>query len=422
MACWLPLQGGSFYHLSKIHDSHNIHFAARAWKIAATDLNQVRLPWAGLPRAPPTRSPLPAAPQPAAACRLRPRFPHRDQPFPSPPPAPPLPTQGVVYGLRTDETVADPLLINRYDYDGIFGTALNRFVVQAAVNHPLTVYGKGGQTRGFLDIRDTVRPPGAAAAAAARGGPLHHSGRASAALGPSPWAPRGRCRVDAGCASRWPPTPPAAPGPAPSNAPTPCGPCRCAASRSPSTTPRPAARCACSTSSRSSSRSTSSRRSSPGRATSWASTCRCAGRLRPRGGRCCGPGAAAGTACPPAWGMCSPPGSQLPGGVPAAPSVAHSPPSPPFPLQVTSVPNPRVEAEEHYYNAKHTGLVELGLQPHLLGDSVVDSLLEFALQYKDRVRWWRGKGCRGKGGRGQCWQLCLLAPVRAQSQRSARLG
>jgi UDP-sulfoquinovose synthase len=106
----------------------------------------------------------------------------------------------VVYGVRTDETVADPALINRYDYDGIFGTALNRFVVQAragsvfaqrprflrrglsagaaappgareplptaapllsplprqaAVGHPLTVYGKGGQTRGFLDIRDT---------------------------------------------------------------------------------------------------------------------------------------------------------------------------------------------------------------------------------------------------------------------------
>lgn len=52
--------------------------------------------------------------------------------------------------------MADPLLINRYDYDGIFGTALNRFVVQAAVGHPLTVYGKGGQTRGYLDIRDTV--------------------------------------------------------------------------------------------------------------------------------------------------------------------------------------------------------------------------------------------------------------------------
>ena len=61
-----------------------------------------------------------------------------------------------MYGVKTDETVAHPDLINRYDYDGIFGTALNRFVVQAAVGHPLTVYGKGGQTRGFLDIRDTV--------------------------------------------------------------------------------------------------------------------------------------------------------------------------------------------------------------------------------------------------------------------------
>ena len=61
-----------------------------------------------------------------------------------------------MYGLTTEETTADPALVNRYDYDGIFGTALNRFVVQAAVGHPLTVYGKGGQTRGYLDIRDTV--------------------------------------------------------------------------------------------------------------------------------------------------------------------------------------------------------------------------------------------------------------------------
>jgi len=61
-----------------------------------------------------------------------------------------------VYGVSTEETLADPVLVNRLDYDGIFGTALNRFVVQAAVGHPLTVYGKGGQTRGYLDIRDTV--------------------------------------------------------------------------------------------------------------------------------------------------------------------------------------------------------------------------------------------------------------------------
>ena len=67
-----------------------------------------------------------------------------------------LAMQGIVYGVKTDETDADRRLVNRFDYDGVFGTALNRFVVQAAVGHPLTVYGKGGQTRGFLDIRDTV--------------------------------------------------------------------------------------------------------------------------------------------------------------------------------------------------------------------------------------------------------------------------
>ena len=51
----------------------------------------------------------------------------------------------------------DEALINRFDYDEVFGTVLNRFCVQAAIGHPFTVYGKGGQTRGFLDIRDTVR-------------------------------------------------------------------------------------------------------------------------------------------------------------------------------------------------------------------------------------------------------------------------
>ncbi|HEY9596829.1 MAG TPA: NAD-dependent epimerase/dehydratase family protein [Cyanophyceae cyanobacterium] len=99
-----PKQPGSFYHLSKVHDSHNIHFACKVWGLRATDLNQ-----------------------------------------------------GVVYGVLTEETGMDELLINRLDYDGVFGTALNRFCIQAAVGFPLTVYGKGGQTRGFLDIRDTVR-------------------------------------------------------------------------------------------------------------------------------------------------------------------------------------------------------------------------------------------------------------------------
>ncbi|PBC58291.1 NAD-dependent epimerase/dehydratase family protein [Rhodococcus sp. ACPA1] len=65
--------------------------------------------------------------------------------------------QGIVWGTQTDETVLDPRLINRFDYDGDFGTVLNRFLVQAAVGYPLTVHGTGGQTRAFINIRDTVR-------------------------------------------------------------------------------------------------------------------------------------------------------------------------------------------------------------------------------------------------------------------------
>lgn len=65
--------------------------------------------------------------------------------------------QGIVWGTQTDETRADPDLVNRFDYDGDFGTVLNRFLVQAAVGYPLTVYGTGGQTRAFIHIRDTVR-------------------------------------------------------------------------------------------------------------------------------------------------------------------------------------------------------------------------------------------------------------------------
>ncbi|MFZ9857305.1 MAG: NAD-dependent epimerase/dehydratase family protein [Roseiflexaceae bacterium] len=98
-----PKQPGSFYHLSKVHDSHNIMFACRIWGIRATDLNQ-----------------------------------------------------GVVYGLETEATNLDPRLMTRFDYDAVFGTALNRFIVQAVCGIPMTVYGQGGQTRGFLDIRDTL--------------------------------------------------------------------------------------------------------------------------------------------------------------------------------------------------------------------------------------------------------------------------
>jgi len=99
-----PKRPGSFYHLSKVHDSHNIEFACRIWGLRATDLNQ-----------------------------------------------------GIVYGQVTDQTGLDSRLATRFDYDAVFGTVLNRFIVQAVLGQPLTVYGAGGQTRGMLDIRDTVR-------------------------------------------------------------------------------------------------------------------------------------------------------------------------------------------------------------------------------------------------------------------------
>ncbi len=65
--------------------------------------------------------------------------------------------QGVVWGTNTAETRLDDRLINRFDYDGDYGTVLNRFLMQAAVGHPLTVHGSGGQTRAFIHIQDTVR-------------------------------------------------------------------------------------------------------------------------------------------------------------------------------------------------------------------------------------------------------------------------
>jgi UDP-sulfoquinovose synthase len=98
-----PKRPGSFYHLSKVHDSHNIEFACRIWGLRVTDLNQ-----------------------------------------------------GVVYGLDTDTTKLDPRLATRFDYDGVFGTVLNRMCIQAVLGHPLTVYGAGGQRRGLINLVDTV--------------------------------------------------------------------------------------------------------------------------------------------------------------------------------------------------------------------------------------------------------------------------
>ena len=197
-----PKQPGSFYHLSKVHDSHNMMFACKIWGIRATDLNQ-----------------------------------------------------GVVYGTMTDEVALDEGLINRLDYDEVFGTVLNRFCVQAAIGQPLTVYGKGGQTRGFLDIRDTVRCI------------------ELACLNP---AARGECRVY-------------------------------------------------------------------NQFTEQFSVLDIA--LKVQGA-----------------------GNDL--GIK---------------VEIDHIQDPRVEAEQHYYNAKHSKLLDLGLQPHYLSESLLDSLMNIALKYRDRV-------------------------------------
>ncbi|PSN11259.1 NAD-dependent dehydratase [filamentous cyanobacterium CCP5] len=197
-----PKQPGSFYHLSKVHDSHNIHFACKIWGLRATDLNQ-----------------------------------------------------GVVYGVLTEETGMDELLINRLDYDGVFGTALNRFCIQAAVGHPLTVYGKGGQTRAFLDIRDTVRCIEIAVNNPANAGEFRVFNQFTEMFSVGDLA-----------------------------------------------------------------------------------------MMVKKAGTTLG-----------------------------------------LDVEVSYLDNPRVEAEDHYFNAKNTSLLDLGLQPHLLSDSLLDSLLNFAQKYKARV-------------------------------------
>jgi UDP-sulfoquinovose synthase len=197
-----PKQPGSFYHLSKVHDSHNMMFACKVWGLRATDLNQ-----------------------------------------------------GIVYGTMTDEIGLDEALINRLDYDEVFGTVLNRFCVQAAIGQPLTVYGKGGQTRGFLDIRDTVRCV------------------ELACLNP---AARGECRVF-------------------------------------------------------------------NQFTEQFSVMDIALKVREAGKD---------------LGM---------------------------KVEIDHIPDPRVEAEQHYYNAKHSKLLDLGLQPHYLSESLLDSLMNIALRYRDRI-------------------------------------
>lgn len=221
-----PKQPGSFYHLSKVHDSHNMMFACRIWDLRATDLNQ-----------------------------------------------------GVVYGTVTDETSLDEALINRFDYDDVFGTVLNRFCVQAAIGQPLTVYGKGGQTRGFLDIRDTVR---------------------CIEIACQNPAGRGECRVY-------------------------------------------------------------------NQFTEQFSVLDLAKKTQAAGKK---------------LGLS---------------------------VEIDHLPDPRVEQESHYYNAKHSKLIDLGLQPHYLSESLLDSLMNIAVAYRDRadtslmmpqVNWRESKNER-RAGRGE---------------------
>ena len=96
-----PRTPGSFYHLTKVHDTFNIEFACRNWGLRSTDI-----------------------------------------------------MQGVVFGLGP---FTDEKLLTRFDYDECFGTAINRFCAQALINHPLTVYGLGQQTRGFLTLSDSIQ-------------------------------------------------------------------------------------------------------------------------------------------------------------------------------------------------------------------------------------------------------------------------
>jgi UDP-sulfoquinovose synthase len=197
-----PKQPNSFYHLSKVHDSHNIMFCCRVWGLRSTDLNQ-----------------------------------------------------GVVYGADTYESALDPALATRFDYDQIYGTALNRFCVQAAIGYPLTVYGRGGQTRGYINIKDTVRCIELAISSKPAAGEYRVFNQITESFSVNDLAD-----------------------------------------------------------------------------------------MVQRVGNSMG-----------------------------------------LNVQKDTVSNPRVELEEHYYNAVHTKLLDLGLEPHLLDDAEIEHMISLAIQYKDRI-------------------------------------
>ncbi len=197
-----PRQAGSLYHTTKIQDTDLLWFYVRNWKLRVTDL-----------------------------------------------------MQGLVYGISTEEVDMDERLMPNFHYDEIFGTVLNRFLVQAVSGHPLTVYGKGGQTRGYLNIRDSMQCVYLSAMHPAAAGELRIFNQVTEMFSVNQLAERVR---DAGKRMGY-----------------------------------------------------------------------------------------------------------------------H--------IKVKHIENPRIEKEEHYYNPKYSGLLELGLEPHFLTDAVLDNMLKVIEAHKDSI-------------------------------------
>jgi len=198
-----PRQASSLYHTTKIMDTDLLWFYVRMWGLAVTDL-----------------------------------------------------MQGPVYGIFTDETGDDERLFPFFNYDELFGTVINRFVVQAVAGYPLTVYGKGGQTRGYLNIKDTMNCVRLSLENPAKKGELRIFNQFTETFTVNELAER----------------------------------------------------------------------------------------------------------------------------VQQAGSVLG------LEVKIQSVENPRKEAEEHYYNPRHTGLLELGLEPNYLSDDVLSQMMQFVLRYKDNIK------------------------------------
>jgi UDP-sulfoquinovose synthase len=198
-----PRQAGSLYHTTKIMDTDLLWFYVRTWDLRVTDL-----------------------------------------------------MQGPVYGLFTHESDKDERLLPFFNYDEIFGTVLNRFVVQAVAGYPLTVYGKGGQTRGYLNIKDTLNCVRLSAEHPAEKGELRIFNQFTETFSVNDLATRVKKT-----------------------------------------------------------------------------------------------------------------GTELG-----------------LKVDIQHVENPRLEAEAHYYNPKHTGLIDLGLKPHYLSDEVLQEMMEFVIKHKSSVK------------------------------------